>query len=169
MGPRYVTLAPFDEAGKPAGAPTVVTPKDGHVMGFDLAGARDGGALVAWRDDRASPGTAGGTVRLALVRSGGSIDWHVVADDDVGAGAPSLVVDAPPSAQHGWLTLANEADALRVVALDGDGPRSTIAVNRASGWRRCFPREAGKFRVTPQAASSSKCCVRERPEAGRPP
>jgi hypothetical protein len=148
MGPRYVTLAPFDEAGKPAGAPTVVTPKDGHVMGFDLAAARDGGALVAWRDDRASPGTAGGTVRLALVRAGGSIDWHVVADDDVGAGAPSLVVDATPSAQHGWLTLANDADALRLVAIDGDGHLlDDLAVEPNLGIATALSAQAGKLLV----------------------
>jgi hypothetical protein len=149
MGPRYVVLAPFDETGKPAGAPTAVTPKDGHVMGFDLAAARDGGALITWRDDRASPGTAGGTVRLALVRPDGSIDWRVVADDDVGAGAPSLVVDVVPAAQHGWLTLANEADALRLVAIDGDGRAlDDLAVEPTLGMATALSAQAGKLLVS---------------------
>ncbi len=155
MGPRYVVLSPFDDAGKPAGAPAAATPKDGHVMGFDLGAARDGGALLTWRDDRASPGTAGGIVRLALVRPDGSIEPRVVTDDDVGPGAPSLVVDAaPPSDTHGWLTIANDADALRVVALDPDGraldelavePSLGVATALAArGGRVLFSRPAGK-------------------------
>ncbi len=35
MGPRYVMLAPLDELGRPSGTPEAVTPKDGHVTGFD--------------------------------------------------------------------------------------------------------------------------------------
>jgi len=122
MGPRYVVLQPFDDTAKPAGAPAVVTPKDGHVMGFDLGVARDGGAIVTWRDDRAVPGTAGGSVRLALVRADGSVEPRVITDDDVGPGTPSLSMDpAPLPAVQGWLTIANDADALRLVSLDGDG------------------------------------------------
>jgi hypothetical protein len=149
MGPRYVTIAPFDEAGKPAGTPITVTPKEGHVMGFDLASGREGGALVTWRDDRASPGTAGGTVRLALVRPDGSVDWRVVADDDVGAGAPSLVVDQTSSVQHGWLTLANEADALRLVAVDGDGHAlDDLAVEPSLGMATALSARGGKVFVS---------------------
>jgi hypothetical protein len=122
LGPRYVVVAPLDEAGKLAGAPSAVTPKEGHVMGFDVAAAGDGSALVAWRDDRTSPGTAGGTVRLEVVRPDGSVEPRAIADEDVGAGAPSLLVDAaPPAATHGMLTLANDADALRIVSLDEHG------------------------------------------------
>lgn len=121
MGPRFVMLEPLDDAGRPSGAALAVTPKEGHVMGFDVAPARDG-ALVAWRDDATSPATAGGTVHVALVRPDGSVEPRAVTDDEVGAAAPSLIVDAaPPGAAHGWLLLTNDADAARVVALDAEG------------------------------------------------
>jgi hypothetical protein len=121
MGPRFVMLEPLDDAGKPTGAALAVTPKDGHVMGFDIAPARDG-ALVAWRDDATSPATAGGTVHVALVRPDGSIEPRAITDDEVGAAVPSLLVDAaPPGATHAWLALTNEADAARIGALDAEG------------------------------------------------
>jgi hypothetical protein len=114
-------LQPLDDAAKPSGAPVAVTPREGHVMGFDLGPGRDGGAILTWRDDRASPGTAGGSVRLALIRPDGAIEPRVVTDDDVGPGAPALVVDEAPRGAHAWLTIANDADALRLVSLDPDG------------------------------------------------
>jgi hypothetical protein len=150
MGPRYVVLAPFDGAGKPAGSPAVPTPKDGHVTGFDLASARDGGALLTWRDDRASPGTAGGTVRLALVRPDGSIEPRVITDEDVGPGAPSFVVDAaPPAGVHAWLGVADDADALRLVALDTDGRAlDELAVEPGLGLATVLAARAGKVLVS---------------------
>src|SRR6202012_3299001 len=71
MGPRYVTLLPLDTDGHPAGAPLSIPRRDGHVLGFDLATGKDGVALVAWRDDKTSPATAGGAAPLAVVRAGG--------------------------------------------------------------------------------------------------
>jgi hypothetical protein len=150
MGPRYVVLAPFDEAGKPAGAPVMATPREGHVMGFDLALGRDGGALITWRDDRSTPGTAGGTVRLELVRSDGSMESRVITDDDVGPGAPSLVADpATAGGVHAWLTLANDADALRLVALDADGRAlDDLAVEPSLGMATALSLRAGKLLVS---------------------
>jgi hypothetical protein len=155
MGPRYVALSPLDDAGKPSGAPVAVTPRDGHVMGFDLGPAGDGGAVLTWRDDRASPGTAGGSVRLARIRPDGSSEPRVVTDDDVGPGAPTLVVDeAPLTGPHGWLTIANDADALRLVSLDAEGraldelavePNLGLATALAArGGRVLVSRPAGK-------------------------
>ncbi|HEX4335311.1 MAG TPA: hypothetical protein VH062_05320 [Polyangiaceae bacterium] len=150
MGPRYVVVAPVDDAGKPAGAPAVATPKEGHVMGFDLAAAKDGGALLTWRDDPASPGTAGGIVRLALIRPDGSIEPRVVTDDDVGPGAPSLVVDvAPPSGTHGFLTVADDADAVRLVSLDADGrAEDELAVEPSLALSTALAARAGKVLVS---------------------
>lgn len=123
MGPRWVSVAPLDPLGKPSGSAVVVTPKAGHVQGFDLAANGDGSALVVWREDTTSPATPGGAVRVALVRADGSVDAHALDDDDVGAGVPALLLDeAPPvGAPSTWLSLASEADSARFGALGNDG------------------------------------------------
>jgi hypothetical protein len=123
MGPRWINVVPLDAAGKPSANPAAVTSKNGHVQSFDLAAGRDGGALVVWREDRTSPATPGGTVRVALVRADGSVDLHPVDDDDVGAGAPALLVDDSPEegAPGIWLSLVSGADASRLAAVDPDG------------------------------------------------
>ena len=123
MGPRWITIAPLDASGKTSGPPVSVTPKTGHVQGFDIAPNKDGSALVVWREDTTSPATPGGTVRIGLVRADGSVDLHPLDDDDVGAGVPALLSDdAPPEAAPGtWLSLASEADASRFGALDSEG------------------------------------------------
>jgi len=123
MGPRWITVVPLDPSGKPSSPPAVITSKTGHVQGFDIAAGKDGSALVVWREDTTSPATPGGAVRVALVRGDGSVDVHPVDDDDVGAGAPALVVDeSPPEGSAGiWLSLVSEAEASRLAALDAEG------------------------------------------------
>jgi hypothetical protein len=176
MGPRYVVLQPLDDAAKPAGAPVIVTPKEGHVMGFDLGPARDGGAIVTWRDDRASPGTAGGSVRLALIRPDGAIEPRVVTDDDVGPGAPALVVDeAPLAGAHGWLTIANDADALRLVSLDAEGRAlDDLAVEPNLGLSTALAARGGKVLVSRPAGKGLEiqvmsCAKRQATPAGANP
>jgi hypothetical protein len=121
-GPRWILLTPLDEAGNPAGTTIRVTPKDGHVQGFDIAPATDGGALVAFRDDATVEGTSGGTVRLVVVRADGAIDARTVSDEDVGPAVPSLLVDAKAeSGTPGWLSLTSDAGSARLLALDGQG------------------------------------------------
>lgn len=123
MGPRWLTVVPLDAAGKPSAQAVAVTSKTGHVQGFDLAGGRDGSALVVWREDTTSPATPGGAVRVALVRADGSVDVHPIDDDDVGAGAPALFVDDAPDegAPSMWLSLVSETDTSRLAALDQEG------------------------------------------------
>jgi len=121
-GPRWIMLTPLDESGKPVGTAIRVTPKDGHVQGFDIAPATDGGALVAFRDDATVEGTSGGTVRLVVVRADGAIDARTVSDEDVGPAVPSLLVDAnAESGTPGWLSLTNDSGIARLLALDGQG------------------------------------------------
>jgi hypothetical protein len=123
MGPRWITVVPLDASGKPSANAAAVTSKTGHVQSFDLAAGRDGSALVVWREDTTSPATPGGAVRVALVRADGSVDLHPIDDDDVGAGAPALLVDDSPEegAPGTWLSLVSETDASRLAALDPEG------------------------------------------------
>jgi hypothetical protein len=171
MGPRYVVLQPLDETAKPTGASAIVTPREGHVMGFDLGPARDGGAILTWRDDMASPGTAGGSVRLALIRPDGSVEPRVITDDDVGPGAPALIVDEAPSGAHGWLTIANDADALRLVSLDADGRAlDDLAVEPNLGLATALAARGGKVLVSRPAGKGLEVQVMAcGSRAGRPP
>jgi hypothetical protein len=123
MGPRWITVVPLDASGKPSANGAAVTSKTGHVQTFDLAAGRDGSALVVWREDTTSPATPGGAVRVAVVRADGSVDLHPIDDDDVGAGAPALLVDDSPEegAPGTWLSLVSETDASRLAALDPEG------------------------------------------------
>lgn len=124
LGNRALALVPLDDNGVPTTSPTAVTSKRSHVLVFDLAPAPDGGALLAWRDDEASPGVEGRIVRLAHVKPGGSVDASIIDDEKVGAGVPSLIVDrdAPKTdKQAAWLALAGVSDATRLAALGPDG------------------------------------------------
>ncbi len=124
LGNRSLSLVPLDDNGVATASPTAVTGKASHVLVFDLAPAPDGGALLAWRDDEASPGVEGRIVRIAHVKPGGSVDASVIDDEKVGAGVPSLIVDrdAPKTAgQAAWLALAGVSDATRLAALGADG------------------------------------------------
>ena len=124
LGPRWLEIVALDAAASPLGPPQVVTKnKDSHVLVYELAAAPDGGAWLAWRDDRTTPGVEAGQVHLALVRADGTIESRVVEDEELGVGAASLLIDRtpPPQGQAMWLALSGVADATRVAALDARG------------------------------------------------
>lgn len=124
LGVRGLEVMPLDAQGSPAGNPLPVTPPGSHVLVFDLAPAPGGGAFIAWRDDEAAPGEESRTVHLARVGADGSVHVHVIDDERVGAGVPSLLVDrAPPKGdrQAAWLALAGVRDKTRLSALSADG------------------------------------------------
>jgi hypothetical protein len=149
-GPRWIMLTPLDESGKPGGTAIRVTPKDGHVQGFDIAPATDGGALVAFRDDATVEGTSGGTVRLVVVRADGAIDARTVSDEDVGPAVPSLLVDANARGQGlGWLSLTNDSGSARLVALDGQGRAlDSLAAEPSAGTATLLAAHAGQILAT---------------------
>lgn len=68
---RWVEVVPLDEAGAPTAAPKAVTPKDGHVLAFDLGTIGGGDALLVFRDDDTPSGSSGGRVSSLVVRLGG--------------------------------------------------------------------------------------------------
>jgi len=123
LGPRWLMLRRLDARGSPAGLPLAVTPRDGQVMGFDMVATKDGAALVAYRDDRAAPGTAGGLLWSVVVHAGGSIHPQRLEADDLGAAAPQLFVDAAAtgSAPVTWLSVAGESDSTWLTTLDAEG------------------------------------------------
>lgn len=110
---RWVELIPLDEAGAPAGSPRAVTPKDGHVLAYDVELGADGSALVAFRDDDTPIGSSGGRVGLVAVGLGGSGEARIVAEEGVGAGVPELL--------PGWLTVASLSGPLRLAPVTGAG------------------------------------------------
>jgi hypothetical protein len=124
LGPRWLEIVPLDAAAVPLSPPQVVTKNpDSHVLVYELAAAPDGGAWLAWRDDRTTPGVEAGQAHLALVRADGTIEGRVVEDDQLGVGAALLLVDRtpPPQGQATWLALSGLSDTTRLAALDARG------------------------------------------------
>src|SRR5690606_32931263 len=83
LGHRWLRIAPLDENNALAGEPHDVTPRDTHVLVFDLAPLPGSGALLAWRDDHSTPGIEGGAVHVARIAPGGSIERSAIEDDKV--------------------------------------------------------------------------------------
>ncbi len=105
----WVEVMPLDENGAPVAAARAVTPKSGHALAFDLELGEDGSALLAWRDDDTPTGSTGGRLSSALVRLGGSIEVHVLAEESFGAGVPDLL--------PGWLVVGGTG-ATKLGAID---------------------------------------------------
>jgi hypothetical protein len=126
LGQRWLEVARLDAEGKLPSPPLVVTPRDAHVLVFQLSLAPDGNAWLAWRDDRTSPGVERGSVSLARVGADGSIERNVVQDQRLGAGTPTLLVDAAPPAGGvpAWLALA---------AVDGETELGVLDQNARLG------------------------------------
>jgi hypothetical protein len=109
----WVEIVPLDESGGPAGAARAITPKNGHVLSFDLALGENGNALVAFRDDDVPTGSGGGKVSATLVRLGGGSDPHVLVEEAGNTGAPTLL--------PGWISLASVNGATRIAAMTPSG------------------------------------------------
>jgi hypothetical protein len=123
LGPRWLEIVPVDAQGVPTAPPRAVNPEQSHVLVFDLGATPDGGALLAWRDDRTTPGAEGGSVNVARVAGDGSIERSVIDDDEPGAGVPELVVDETSTAQdfRAWIALSSGSDATRLGRLSLGG------------------------------------------------
>lgn len=110
----WLEVVPLDENAAPIGAAQRVTPRDGHVLAFDIEGGDDGSVLAAWRDDDTPTGSSGGTVSLARVAAGGgAANIQVIADEGVGTGVPSLL--------PGWVAVSGVSGAKRLAAMRADG------------------------------------------------
>jgi len=115
IGFRWVEVVALDANGSPIGVARAATPKDGHVMVFDLAPAPDGGALVVYRNDDTPTGAAGGEVMRVLVHPAAIDAPSVLTRDEVGAGVPNVL--------PGWIAVLDAADVTRLAPL---GPLGEI-------------------------------------------
>jgi hypothetical protein len=113
VGFRWVEVIALDENGSPVGPARAVTPKDGHVMLFDLAPGPDDGAIVVWRDDEVPSGATGGRVMRAVVRPSGIDEPSVLVEEVAAAGVPNLV--------GSWLAVADAAGPTRLGPISNTG------------------------------------------------
>jgi hypothetical protein len=114
VGFRWIEVVPLDVNGSPSGAARAVTPKDGHVLVFDLAPADGDAVLLVFRSDEAPIGSSGGQVIRTVIRPSAAEPPVVLVDgDEVGAGVPSLL--------DGWLAVTDAADVTRLAPIRQNG------------------------------------------------
>lgn len=123
-----------------------MTDRAGTVSTFDLAATSDGHLLVAWRkgDDRAAG--PGSSASLGVVRADGTVHESPLPDQDLGPGAPALVVDGTSKPRKTWLAVASVTDATRLAPLSIDGTvAAPLAADPTVG--RAEPVAAGHGRI----------------------
>ncbi len=174
LGQRWLEVARLDAGGKLANPPLVVTPRDAHVLVFQLSLAPNGNAWLAWRDDHTSPGVERGKVSLARVGVDGSIERNVVEDQRLGAGTPTLLVDAAPSrgGVPAWLALGAVDGETELAVLDQNA-RLGAPLQPAIGIRRAEPLvlQAGRILLTRSRGKAAELSVvecRMKPVAASP-
>ncbi|WP_437599899.1 hypothetical protein WMF28_44435 [Sorangium sp. So ce590] len=137
---QWLEVVPLDETGALTATPRAVTPRDGHVLAYDLTLSDDDGLLLAFRDDDTPSGSIGGRISAVLVRLGGASEPRVIVggagEQDgppeaalgVGAGVPALLASArgsgPGGAREGaaaWLAIANASGPTQLAALTARG------------------------------------------------
>ncbi len=126
LGERYLSAVPLDHNGVAVSEPKAITPKNSHVLVFDLAPGPDGSLLFSWRDDDSAPGTDERQIYIGSVKPDGTAERRLLDDRGPGVGVPAILVDdAPkdPSAPHAWLSLDSVSDATRIGAL---GPSANL-------------------------------------------
>jgi hypothetical protein len=113
-GLRVVEVVKLDERGKPMGASLRVGEPRRQLLLYDVATLANGGFLVATRSDSAAPGAEGGAIVLHEVSADGSVREERLDDDEIGAGAPTLLSDGDPAQPGPWLTVSAPSDATRL-------------------------------------------------------
>jgi hypothetical protein len=114
VGLRAIEVAMLDERGNRQGSPVRVGEPRRQVLLFDVAQAASGSLLVAMRSDSAAPGAEGGALLLSEVGPDGSVHEERLEDDEIGVGAPVLLVDANAKLQEPWLSVSSPSDATRL-------------------------------------------------------
>jgi hypothetical protein len=119
VGLRVIEVVKLDERGRAQGAPLRVGTPRPQVLLFDVAVLAAGGLLVAARSDSAAPGAEGGAILLSEVGPDGSVHEDRIEDDDVGVGAPVLLVDANSKLPGPWLSVGAPNDGTRLGLVRG--------------------------------------------------
>lgn len=114
VGLRVLEVAKLDEQGKQQGAALRIGEPRRQVLLYDVAPLASGGLLVAARSDSAVPGAEGGALVLSEVGADGSTHEERLDDDEIGAGAPALLVDSNPNLPGPWLAMSAPTDATRL-------------------------------------------------------
>lgn len=109
----FLEVVPLDEEGAPVGAARAITPKNGHVLSFDLGAGDDDGPLVAWRDDDTPTGSSGGRLFVTQVRLSGVSEARLLAEETKAAGVPVLL--------PGWISLPGNVGTTLIGALSPRG------------------------------------------------
>jgi len=119
----WLEIMPLDELGASTGAAARVSPREGTVLGFDIASGADGGAVLAWRDDASPTGGGGGTVRIVYVGTGGASEPRPLAGEDVDDGIPDLLGFGTSGlgATGGWLAVASRKGPHAIGRVDDRG------------------------------------------------
>ncbi|HYP91086.1 MAG TPA: hypothetical protein VEQ59_23130 [Polyangiaceae bacterium] len=113
VGLRAVEVAKLDEHGALIGAPLRVGEPRRQVLLYDVAPLPTG-LLVAARSDSASPGAEGGAIVMSQIGADGSVHDERLDDDEIGAGAPALLVDEVSAQAAPWLAVSGPNDATRI-------------------------------------------------------
>jgi hypothetical protein len=142
VGLRVVEVAKLDDAGNVVGAALRVGEPRRQVLLYDVA-AVAGGLLVATRSDSASPGAEGGAILLSQVAPDGSVHDARLDDDEIGAGAPTLLVDRSAGMAAPWLAVSALSDATRIGLVQG--ARTQLYADPLLGRAEVIAVDAGRF------------------------
>jgi hypothetical protein len=122
LGAGALEVVRMGSRGERSGEPVRVTTPQAHVIAYDIVALPDGGALLVFRDDAASPGAERGLVRLARVGADGTVERTELEDEAIGAGVPSLLVDAQSAGGPlVWLALEGLSEGTRLARLSPSG------------------------------------------------
>jgi hypothetical protein len=143
VGLRVVEVAKLDERGERLGAALRVGEPRRQVLLFDMAPAAAGSLLVAMRSDSAAPGAEGGAMLLSEIGADGSVHEERLDDDEIGVGAPMLLVDANAKVPEPWLSVSSVSDATRLGRARGQ--RTLLEADPLLGRAEVLAVSAGHF------------------------
>jgi hypothetical protein len=113
VGFRWIEILPLDAQGSPTGAARAVTPRDAHVMVYDIGALADGGVLVVWRDNDTPLESAAGPVMRTVVHTATVEPPSMLVASENSGSAPNLL--------PGWAAVTDAADATRLAPINPAG------------------------------------------------
>lgn len=143
VGLRAIEVAMLDERGNRQGSALRIGEPRRQLLLFDVAQAASGSLLVAMRSDSAAPGAEGGALLLSEVGPDGSVHEERLDDDEIGAGAPVLLVDANATLQEPWLSVSSPSDATRLGRARGQ--RTVLEADPMLGRAEVIAVSSGRF------------------------